>query len=215
MQKLSKEATVIKNTKERIWQEALTLFAEHGYDGVSVKEIAQAVGIKDSSLYNHYKSKQEIFDTILIEAAEILMEAHNTYILPLTVDAGGLYLDISVTDLTKIFVDAFEFYLNDETAIKIRKLLVSEQHIQKSAGHLYNELFFDLPMKFLTSLFTDLMQQGTFIKMNPYTTAMHFFAPMHFLIRRCDIRPDLVQENLAYLETHIQQFDRIYRINPK
>ena len=54
-------------TKERIIEEALTLFAEKGYQGTSVKNIADAVGIKDSSLYKHYKSKQEIFDTIVQE----------------------------------------------------------------------------------------------------------------------------------------------------
>ena len=54
-------------TKERIIEEALTLFAEKGYQGTSVKNIADAVGIKDSSLYKHYKSEQEIFDTIVQE----------------------------------------------------------------------------------------------------------------------------------------------------
>ena len=49
-------------TKEKITKEALTLFAEKGYKGTSVKNIADAVGIKDASLYNHFKSKQEIFD---------------------------------------------------------------------------------------------------------------------------------------------------------
>lgn len=39
------------NTKERIVKEALTLFSKHGYQGTSVKNIADAVGIKDSSLY--------------------------------------------------------------------------------------------------------------------------------------------------------------------
>ena len=52
-------------TKDRITEEALTLFAEKGYKGTSVKNIADAVGIKDASLYNHFKSKQEIFDSIV------------------------------------------------------------------------------------------------------------------------------------------------------
>ena len=45
-------------TKEKITEAALTLFAEKGYKGTSVKNIADAVGIKDASLYNHFKSKQ-------------------------------------------------------------------------------------------------------------------------------------------------------------
>ena len=50
-------------TKEKILHEALSLFAEKGYDAVYVGDIADAVGIKAPSLYKHYKSKQEIFDS--------------------------------------------------------------------------------------------------------------------------------------------------------
>lgn len=38
-------------TKERIADEALTLFSRRGYKGTSVKSIADAGGIKDSSIY--------------------------------------------------------------------------------------------------------------------------------------------------------------------
>ena len=47
--------------------EALNLFSVKGYDPVSVRDIAYAVGIKESSLYNHFKNKQDIFDSILRE----------------------------------------------------------------------------------------------------------------------------------------------------
>ena len=55
------------NTKQRIMDEALTLFAEKGYGNVFVGQIAEAVGIKAPSLYKHYKSKQDIFNAILDE----------------------------------------------------------------------------------------------------------------------------------------------------
>lgn len=42
-------------TKERILDEALTLFSQNGYDGTSVDHIAERVGIKAPSLYKHYK----------------------------------------------------------------------------------------------------------------------------------------------------------------
>ncbi|MBD5089572.1 MAG: TetR/AcrR family transcriptional regulator [Clostridiales bacterium] len=54
-------------TKQKIIDEALTLFAEKGYSAVYVGEIAKAVGIKAPSLYKHYKSKQDIFNAILDE----------------------------------------------------------------------------------------------------------------------------------------------------
>ena len=49
-----------EDTKKKILDKALELFAAQGYNSVSVGEIAQAVGIKAPSLYNHYPSKQAI-----------------------------------------------------------------------------------------------------------------------------------------------------------
>ena len=46
-------------TKERILEEALTLFAEKGYDGTGVDQIAECVGIKGPSLYKHFKGKED------------------------------------------------------------------------------------------------------------------------------------------------------------
>ncbi len=65
-----------KNTKEMICQAALHLFSIHGYTRVSTKAIADAVGIKDSSIYNHFKSKQAIFDELQVQyqrTAEAMM----------------------------------------------------------------------------------------------------------------------------------------------
>ena len=41
-------------TRDKILNAALDLFSTGGYEGVSVKQIAAAVGIKDSSLYKHF-----------------------------------------------------------------------------------------------------------------------------------------------------------------
>jgi AcrR family transcriptional regulator len=71
-----------RNTKQSILEEALSLFSVNGYDGVSVKDIADAVGIKDSSLYKHYKSKKEIFQTLLDEMNARFEETVSFYKLP-------------------------------------------------------------------------------------------------------------------------------------
>ena len=54
-----------EDTKQRILEKSLELFASKGYDAVSVGEIAKAVGVKAPSLYNHFASKQAIFDAIV------------------------------------------------------------------------------------------------------------------------------------------------------
>ena len=58
-----------EDTKAKILEKALELFSVKGYNAVSVGEIANAVGIKAPSLYNHYPSKQAIFDAIVSATA--------------------------------------------------------------------------------------------------------------------------------------------------
>ena len=48
-----------KNTKEKILEEALKLFAQSGYMGTSMNDIASKLGVTKAALYKHYKSKQD------------------------------------------------------------------------------------------------------------------------------------------------------------
>ena len=52
-------------TKDKIFDTALDLLSKKGYDSVSVRTIASEVGIKESSIYNHYSSKKDILMSIL------------------------------------------------------------------------------------------------------------------------------------------------------
>ena len=52
-------------TKDKIFDTALDLFSHKGYESVSVRTIASEVGIKESSIYNHYSSKKDILMSIL------------------------------------------------------------------------------------------------------------------------------------------------------
>ena len=98
-------------TKEKITEEALTLFAEKGYKGTSVKNIADAVGIKDASLYNHFKSKQEIFDSIVELISKHISELSQTlgvpqYDKPDTL-ASGFFIKLDLDGLKKITRESF------------------------------------------------------------------------------------------------------------
>ncbi|WP_024341697.1 TetR/AcrR family transcriptional regulator [Bradyrhizobium japonicum] len=54
-------------TRERILSEALDLFAQSGYGGASMRELARRVGIRESSLYNHFAGKAAILEAIVAE----------------------------------------------------------------------------------------------------------------------------------------------------
>ncbi|MCW3997089.1 MAG: TetR/AcrR family transcriptional regulator [Candidatus Bathyarchaeota archaeon] len=54
----------MSTTKQKIFNTAVDLFSRKGFSGVSVREITRNVGIKESSLYNHYKNKDDILTKI-------------------------------------------------------------------------------------------------------------------------------------------------------
>lgn len=61
--------------KQEILQHAARLFKEKGYRAVSMRDLADALQIKASSLYNHIQSKEEILSSIILEVAEEYAEA--------------------------------------------------------------------------------------------------------------------------------------------
>jgi len=54
-------------TKARILNSAYELFVEKGYRGSSMRDIAENAGIKAGSIYNHFKTKEDIFEAVFIE----------------------------------------------------------------------------------------------------------------------------------------------------
>lgn len=52
-------------TKEKIFDVAVDLIAKNGFKATSIRQIASGVGIKESSIYNHYNNKDAILDDII------------------------------------------------------------------------------------------------------------------------------------------------------
>jgi AcrR family transcriptional regulator len=66
--------------KEEIIVMASCLFKEKGYNAVTMRDIAMAVGIKAASLYNHIDSKQEILATLILEVANEFTSGMNSVV---------------------------------------------------------------------------------------------------------------------------------------
>ena len=60
--------------QDKIIKTASALFSERGYSAVSMRDLAEAIGIKAASIYNHVSSKQEILSLIIIRTAEEFTE---------------------------------------------------------------------------------------------------------------------------------------------
>ena len=60
-----------QRTRQAILDAALGLFADKGYFGTSLRDVATAVGVRESALYNYFPGKEALFEAILAaESAE-------------------------------------------------------------------------------------------------------------------------------------------------
>jgi len=64
-----------ERTAQRIMDVAEELFAEKGYDGTSLRQIAEKAAIKQPGLYNHFAGKQALYEAVLFRALNPMAEA--------------------------------------------------------------------------------------------------------------------------------------------
>jgi AcrR family transcriptional regulator len=98
-------------TRRRIIDEATMLFYERGYHATSMRDIAEAVGIKAGSLYNHFTGKQDILLDIALGSMEDLL-------------AGGLRIVEEHPDDPAARLDAFiHFHVDYHTCQRFRAIV--------------------------------------------------------------------------------------------
>lgn len=205
------------NTKQKILQEALSLFSEKGYNAVYVRDIADAVGIKAPSLYKHYKSKQDIFNAILEEIKNNYEKQTFNLIISgsdATKDAS-VFASISEDTLVQTGIELFQFFLHDDYASKFRKMLTIEQFHNTELSNLYSKQYVDDPLSYQSSIFTFISASGAFKNVKPNIMALHFYSPIYMLLTVCDRQPEREKEALQLIEEHIRQFNFIYGGNLK
>lgn len=135
MKKRDIPSIVHKNeTKNKIMDVATKMFAERGYDSVALSDIADAVGIKIASIYNHYKVKQDIMDDILLRFETVYRDYIDWQSAQL---ASAKTLD-EVMDI--LFNEEF-IELQDPTTHFDISFVIKEQHKFESARELAFELF--------------------------------------------------------------------------
>jgi AcrR family transcriptional regulator len=179
------------STKQRILDAALDLFSKKGFTAVSVRDISGAVGIKESSLYNHFKNKQDIFDTILYEYTRNC----DDFFLQQNIIGDNMKYDISNNQVNffsnmsdEQFVDLSmnifnQFYLNPQV-VKFWRILAIEQYNNPEIAKLYNKLLFEDVLNYQSQVLGLLISKGILIETDPYILALQFYAPMYLLFQK-------------------------------
>ena len=65
----------MNKTKRKIFETAMKLFAQKGYEATSIEEITATVGVAKGTLYYHFSSKEEIFNFLIEEGVKLLQNS--------------------------------------------------------------------------------------------------------------------------------------------
>ena len=192
-----------KDTKERILDEALRQFSQKGYDGTNIRELTASLGLVKSSMYKHYKSKEEIWNSLLDRMIayynECFGSAENLPPVPDTLD-----------ELTAMTMRMVDITVHDERIVMTRKLLSIEQYRDERARQLATKHFLTGLTEMFTYIFDGMMKKGLLRNDDPQMLAFAYTAPISALIHLCDREPEKTADAISQIKAFSEHFVRVY-----
>jgi len=160
------------STKEKILKEATTLFSELGFKATSVRKIAAKVGIRESALYNHFKNKEEIFQTI----------AKDIFAIKLTIDEEKIPQEaLRGKAFLNQFATQYKLLTFDRSSQKMFRLLLIELFSNEMIRKGFFEEFHDKNIKLLSNGFFIMMQNDIIRSNDPMLLAYEFLSTLFYI----------------------------------
>ena len=191
------------DTKERILETALELFAQNGYLGTSMNDIAGQLGITKAALYKHYASKQEILDRIVERMNKMDYARAEAYEMPETEPDGfaEAYLQTPVKRIRAYSMAQFDHWTKETFSASFRKMLTLEQYRDPKLAQLHHDYLASGPLEYMAAIFRKLTESDE----AAMQLALEFYGPMYLLYSVYDEAEDKEAVS-SLLETHIDRF---------
>ena len=198
---LPPEVPVKKTTKEKLFDMAVELFSERGTESVSIRDLTRAVGIKESSFYNHFKSK----DALIMAIFEALRQAYAQTMPP------DERIEFNLTQMTALaFLERGNALFIERMATasnkKIWRILFVEQYRDPRARELIRQELIQRPLLFTEKVFQKLIDMGQVKPMDAQQLAAEYFYPIALLCSYSmmdDENTDVIEQQL---KNHVEFF---------
>ena len=192
-------------TKEKILLTSLKLFAQDGYEAVSISKISGELGMAKSALYKHYKNKRDIFDSIINRMDELDYERAREDNMP----DGNMdeiikeYRNIS-TDKIRIYTEAqFKHWTEEEFSSLFRRMLTLEQYRNQEMSDLYQKYLVSGPIDYMTYLFAGITGK----KEEAKQLAIEFYGPIFLMYSLYDNKRE-GDDLTEMLKNHVERFSK-------
>jgi len=159
------------NTKKVILEKSLDFFSKHGYAGASIRQIAKAVGIRESAIYNHFKSKEEIFFEIISEykSKDPVKDILTDKLLDDLSDPKKFLFNFSKRIIEK---------WNEPEERKFIRLVLMEQFIKVGSVELSITEILSGFRSMCKMIFSEMIKAGVIKKLSPELLTEEFLTPL-------------------------------------
>jgi len=165
-----------KNTKEKIFDASVDLFSKKGFNDVTVREIAKKAKIREGSIYNHYKNKEAILDTIIdyfkSEITQNNLPGEETTNL---IDQGP---EVYFEGGAKRFMAR----INIPQMEKIWRLVCIETYHNEKIREFFKKELLEEPLAGWENIFSIMMEKKMIKPVNPRTLAYEYWSYAIFLV---------------------------------
>ena len=192
-----------EGTKERILDIALELFAQNGYPGTSMSDIAKQLGFTKAALYKHYASKQEILDQIVERMNRMDYERAEEYEMPEKEPDGfaEAYMHTPIEKIRTYSMAQFDHWTKETFSANFRKMLTLEQYRDPKLAQLHHDYLAGGPLEYMAAIFRKLTDSDE----DAMQLALEFYGPMYLLYSVYDSAEE--KESVSsLLATHINHF---------
>lgn len=160
----------MSDIRERILAEAVDLYLEKGLPGLSMRHVAEKVGVSATAIYRHYRNKEDLLHNVIGEAIKVF--------------GGYLFPSLSGKTAQDRFLDSGEAYLN--FALKQPKYYEVLFLTQDQLGHEFCPPELQQKSKstfqFLIDRVQECMDTGYFRKGDAHSFALTIWGHSHGLI---------------------------------
>ncbi len=198
-------------TKAKILKTALKLFSAKGYKATTVRDIAGAMGVKQSALYNHFKNKDAILEALIGELT-------SSAIVHLFDDKPPQEAAKSGKALLAGIATKFKLLSFDGQNEALFKLLMQEMFRNERVREIYNEHYYQENVKKLSSYLFIMMQEELIRSSDPLLLANEFFSPLFFYqmqVSLLKMDKKSTSSVVSLFEKHVEFFWESIRIEKK
>jgi len=190
-----------QRTRQAILDAALDLFAQKGYFGASLRDVAASVGVRESAIYNYFRSKDALFEALILEDQHTKLERLSSIADGPISDGRAVLEQLAIATLDSFLTPRHQLLFRILMSDGIRLAKTGRINLFERLGH---------GRERLQDIMRRLIRERWLRAADPQVLAISFSSPLmlwrHLLAIDADL--PMIKDPRGFARQHVDQFLR-------